>query len=57
MPLPWPAITASISRAFACTRFGGQFVQVLQAALAAQVAQFVDDGLDPERAVFLQVDL
>src|SRR5215472_2492420 len=41
----------------ACTRFGRQFVQVLQAALAAQVTGVVDDGLYSERAVFLQVDL
>jgi hypothetical protein len=30
---------------------------VLQAAFAAQVSGVVDDGPDPQRAVFLQVDL
>jgi hypothetical protein len=41
----------------ACTRFGRQLVQVLQAPLAAQVTRIVDRGLDPQRAVFLQVIL
>lgn len=34
-----------------------EFVQVLQAPLAAQVTRPVDDGLDAKGAVFLQVDL
>ena len=41
----------------ACTRFGRQLVQVLQAALAAQVTRRVDDGLDAKGAVFLVVIL
>jgi hypothetical protein len=41
----------------ACTRFGRQFLQVLQAPLAAQVARVIDHGLDAKGAVFLQVDL
>ena len=41
----------------ACTRFGRQFLQVLQAPLAAQVAGVVDHALDAKGAVLLQVDL
>ena len=55
MPLRWPTITASIRWAVACTRFGGEFVQVFQAAQAAEVNRVF--ALDAKGAVFLVVIL
>jgi len=50
----WPARSVCSRRALTAGA-GLQFIEVMQAPLAAQVARRVHDGLDPQGAAVLQV--
>ena len=52
---PWPTRSACNTRALTARRLGLQIVEIVQAALAAQVVGGVDHGLDSERPAVLQV--